>query len=97
MIASQKMKLYPRCRKYFGWALLPSQLLTAEHSTLVFAATDTTSVALVQILQSLSERPEAQEELRREIQLATEGGGISHDELLALPFMDAVCRETLRL
>lgn len=63
----------------------------------MFAATDTTSVALVQILQSLSERPEAQEELRREIQLATEGGDISHDELLALPFMDAVCRETLRL
>lgn len=66
-------------------------------STLVFAATDTTSTALVQILQSLAEHPETQDRLRHEVQLAAHGGDIPYDELVALPYMDAVCRETLRL
>jgi len=66
-------------------------------STLAFAATDTTSSALSHTLQLLSEHPEIQEKLRREIVEATQAGDLSHDELVALPYLDAICRETLRL
>lgn len=70
-----------------------------ECSTLVFAATDTTSTALTQILHTLAEHPEAQEKLREEIREASKlgGGDIPYDQLVSLPYMDAVCRETLRL
>lgn len=61
------------------------------------AATDTTSGALTQILQLLAENPEAQEKLREEILQATSGEGIPYDELVELPYLDAICRETLRL
>ncbi|EIM88079.1 cytochrome P450 [Stereum hirsutum FP-91666 SS1] len=69
----------------------------------VFAATDTTSSALCRTLSLLAEHPAAQERLREEIVKALhicEGGEsryLSHDEIQALQFLDAVCRETLRL
>ena len=65
----------------------------------MLAGVDTTSNALARVLHLLSERPETQEKLRREIQEAhnTYGPQIAYDELGALPYLDAVCRETLRL
>ena len=74
-----------------------SALLTCNRSTLVFGATDTTAIALTQILQILAEHPEAQEKLRSEIREASRSGDIPYDELVGLPYMDAICRETLRL
>ena len=67
--------------------------------TLIFAAQDTTSAALSRILHMLAIHKEAQERLRHEITEARilAKGDISYDELHALPFLDAVCRETLRL
>ena len=73
----------------------PSNL--RSDSTLVFAATDTTSGALTQILQLLAQNPEVQDKLREEISAATENGEIPYDDIVSLPFLDAVCRETLRL
>ena len=69
------------------------------YRTFIFAALDTTSSALSRTLQILSENPKVQEKLRREIVDArrSSGGDLSHDELLALPYLDAVCKETLRL
>ena len=66
---------------------------------LLFAATDTTTSALSQILQLLAENPDAQDKVRIEIKeaQAKAGGEIPHDELMALPYLDAICRETLRL
>ena len=64
---------------------------------LIFAATDTTSGALAQILQLLARYPDVQEKLRAEIVQAGEGQDIPYDELVDLPYLDAVCRETLRL
>jgi len=63
------------------------------------AAMDTTSSALSHILHVLAEHPEAQETLRKEIISArqAEGGDMAHDELVGLPYLDAVCKETLRL
>lgn len=73
------------------------QLLIMSYSTLLFAATDTASNALMQILQILAENPDVQDRLRTEVQKAEHNGEISYDELISLPYMDAVCRETLRL
>lgn len=67
-------------------------------STLLFAATDTTSGALSRTVHLLAEHPEVQQKLREEI-IAAKGtrDQIPYDELSALPYLDAVCRETLRL
>ena len=67
---------------------------------LVFAATDTTTSALVQTLQLLMENPEMQEKVRQEVMDAKDSQeqDIPYDVLVDhLPLLDAVCRETLRL
>ncbi|KAF7760628.1 hypothetical protein Agabi119p4_10037 [Agaricus bisporus var. burnettii] len=66
-------------------------------STFVFAAMDTTSSALARVLQLLSIHPDAQEKLRAEICDAQKDGQLTYDQLVSLPYLDAVCRETLRL
>lgn len=66
-------------------------------SILLFAATDTTSHLMAQVLQLLSEHPDAQEKVRREILASRSGQDIAYDQLSALPYLDAVCKETLRL
>ncbi|THU79870.1 cytochrome P450 [Dendrothele bispora CBS 962.96] len=69
-----------------------------QMSVLTFAAMDTTSTALARILQLLSTRPDVQDRLRQEI-LDARGGNedIPYDQLVSLPYLDATCRETLRL
>ncbi|KAF8237924.1 cytochrome P450 [Tricholoma matsutake] len=70
------------------------------HLSLIFAAMDTTSNALSRTLGLLATHPEIQDKLRQEILDAHEKNGgqdFSYDELVSLPFLDAVCRETLRL
>lgn len=66
---------------------------------LVFAATDTTTSALTQIFRLIAEHQDVQDKLRAEIlqAKAKASGDIPHDELMALPYLDAVCRETLRV
>lgn len=67
-------------------------------STLLFAAMDTTSSALARILHLLAQHPKAQERLRKEVTDARQDeGDLTYDDLVALPFLDAVIRETLRL
>jgi cytochrome P450 len=59
---------------------------------------DTTSSALGRTLWVLAQRQDAQERLRLEIREARKGqGNLAYDELMNLPYLDAVCRETLRL
>ena len=61
---------------------------------------DTTSNALSITLLLLSEHPYVQQELRDEILAAHDrsgGGMLDYDTLVALDYLDAVCRETLRL
>jgi len=65
--------------------------------TLVFAAMDTTSSALSRILQLLATHPHTQQRLREEIQEAQMNGQLNYDQLVSLPYLDAVCRETLRV
>ena len=72
--------------------------ITKLRRLLVFAATDTTSNALARTLALLAERQDVQDKLRTEVRDAgVPGQDIEYDELVALPYLDAVCRETLRL
>ena len=68
---------------------------------MILAGMDTTANSLARILQLLAERPDAQERLREEITHAIEveghGDTLDFDRLLELPYLDAVCRETLRV
>ena len=63
----------------------------------MLAGTDTTSSALARILDLLAHHPEVQEKLRDEIREARCGKDLPYDELTNLPYLEAVCRETLRL
>ncbi|KAI8986789.1 cytochrome P450 [Trametes punicea] len=75
---------------------LPDDQLIAQISTLVFAATDTTSNTLARVLHVLGERPDVQSKLREEIITACDGNDLTYDALQALPYLDAVVKETLR-
>ena len=67
-------------------------------STLVFAATDTTSSALSRTFHLLAQHQDVQDKIRAELKDASpDGTDIPYDELVSLPYLDAVCRETLRL
>ncbi|TDL16050.1 cytochrome P450 [Rickenella mellea] len=77
---------------------LPETELLAHMSTLIFAAHDTTSSAMSRILHVLCLYPDAQEKLREEVKLTMSGRNeLSYSDVMALPYLDAVCRETLRL
>ncbi|KAI0319806.1 cytochrome P450 [Amylostereum chailletii] len=77
---------------------LPDNELLAQLNALVFAGSDTTSNALARILHLLAQHPEAQEKLRAELRkVESEKGQLEYDDLVGLPYLDAVCRESLRL
>ncbi|KAI0713837.1 cytochrome P450 [Earliella scabrosa] len=78
---------------------LTDEEILAQMSTFILAGVDTTSNAMARILHLLSLHPEVQGKLRKEIIDAREqyGNDIPYDELSQLPYLDAVCRETLRL
>nr|BED42971.1 cytochrome P450 monooxygenase [Trametes versicolor] len=71
--------------------------LVAQMSTFILGGMDTTSNALSRILHLLAQHPAVQDKLRAEIAEACEGEDLAYDELVKLPYLEAVCRETLRL
>lgn len=67
-------------------------------SLFIFAGHDTTTSALTRILWILSHNLEAQERLRNEVtQARAVHGDLDYDTLMNLPYLDAVCREMMRL
>ena len=74
-----------------------SALSVPRDRILLFAATDTTSHMMAQVLQLLAEHPDVQDKVRQEILASRSGQDIAYDQLSALPLLDAVCKETLRL
>jgi len=65
---------------------------------MIYAATDSTSAVLARTLSILAERPDAQDKLRQEVTEARKGNNdLDYDDLTSLPYLDAICRETLRL
>ncbi|KAF9529570.1 cytochrome P450 [Crepidotus variabilis] len=72
--------------------------LMGQISTIIFAATDTTSSALSRILFLLSKHQDVQDKLREEVWTAfKDKEQLSYDDLNDLTYLDAICRETLRL
>ncbi|KAH9857416.1 cytochrome P450 [Lenzites betulinus] len=77
---------------------LPEEELIGQIATFIFAAMDTTSNALSITLSLLAQHPDVQEKLRKEILEASNGGeDLEYDTLVSLPYLDAVCRESLRV
>ena len=56
-----------------------------------------TAATLTFVVYLLAQHPEVQEKLREELNTARKDGELSYDDLVNLPYLDAVCRETLRL
>ena len=98
MTSFQTKKFWRKCRTFSRSTAGPCHLtVSLRPSTFVIAGTDTTSSALARILDLLSQHPDVQEKLRDEIRQARKNPNISYDDLVSLPYLDAVCRETLRL
>ncbi|KAI1793796.1 cytochrome P450 [Ganoderma leucocontextum] len=79
---------------------LSDEELIAQMSTFTLAGMDTTANALSRIFHLLAQNPAVQDRLRAELVEAQGGLGSEtdtpYDELAKLPYLDAVCRETLR-
>ncbi|KIK56922.1 hypothetical protein GYMLUDRAFT_776852 [Collybiopsis luxurians FD-317 M1] len=74
--------------------------IIAQMSTFIFAAMETTSSGISRVLHLLALNPMIQQKLRQEILEARkerQGARLNYDDLVALPYLDAICRETLRL
>ena len=72
--------------------------LLAQVNTFLFAGTDTTANSLSRILCMLAANPDAQDKLRKELfEVGAPDASLTYEVLDHLPFLDAVCRETLRL
>ena len=68
------------------------------YSLLILAGMDTTSNTLSRMLHLLAEHPAVQTKLRAEIIEAHNGEEtIDYEALSKLPYLEEVCRETLRL
>lgn len=95
-IGCQRTNCSPRCRTCR--ILCSIDTMTDPRSTSIFAGMDTTSSLLVRILYHLSTHQDVQSKLRQEIVEARNShGDLEYDELGDLPYLDAVCRETMRL
>ncbi|KAJ3534433.1 hypothetical protein NM688_g7137 [Phlebia brevispora] len=77
---------------------LEEEEILGQMSTFALAATDTTSNALSRTVQLLAEHQDVQEKLRAEVVEASDSDGrMAYEKLVDLPYLDAVCRETLRV
>ncbi|KAI0697071.1 cytochrome P450 [Cerioporus squamosus] len=76
---------------------LSNEELIAQVSTFILAGMDTTSNATSRLLHLLAINPDVQQKLRDEILEAQAGQEVSYDQVMDLPYLDAVTRETLRL
>ncbi|GAB1525208.1 hypothetical protein RhiTH_008365 [Rhizoctonia solani] len=82
-----------------GEEQMTEEELIAQVNGLVFAGHDTTSSALARTLHFLTQYPDVQDQLRKEVQEAhrQHGKDLDYDQLNSLQYLDAVCRESLRL
>ncbi|EPT02070.1 hypothetical protein FOMPIDRAFT_1118855 [Fomitopsis schrenkii] len=76
---------------------LSEEELVSQMALLLYTGTDTTSNTMVKILERLAQNEDVQAKLRQELVEAQRGERLSYDDLMRLPILDAVVRETLRL
>jgi len=72
--------------------------LISQMTSLMFAATTTTASTVAHVLSNLAEHPDVQEKLRQElIQARKSNDDLDYNDRSSLRYLDAICRETLRL
>jgi len=78
---------------------LPEEEVFGQMNGFILAAHDTTTSAISRILHQLTQNQEVQIRLRAEVTAARKvaEGDLDYDTLMGLPYLDAVCRETLRM
>ncbi|KAH8114788.1 cytochrome P450 [Phellopilus nigrolimitatus] len=77
---------------------IPESELLGHMGAFIFAGHDTTTSALSRVLHQLVLYPEIQSKLREEVTAARKKyGDLEYDALMTLSYLDAVCRETLRV
>ncbi|KAH9928315.1 cytochrome P450 monooxygenase [Fomitopsis serialis] len=76
---------------------LPEDEVIAQITTMLFAAMDTTSNSTSMVLERLAQHPDIEDKLRKEVTEAQSAGRLSYDELMRLPLLDAIVRETFRV
>ena len=68
---------------------------------MILAGMDTTANSLARVLELLADHPDVQDKLRQEMIQAVEHDGdgdtLDFDKVMELPYLEAVCRETLRV
>lgn len=91
-------ELIGQMRYVFTMLYLYNSFYPSFASILIFAGHDTTSHALSRALHLLSMHQDIQDKLREEVTKARkEQGDLDYDTLMNLPYLDAICRETLRV
>ena len=93
------MSWSPRWRECIA-AVLTCSYHTAPHlSFILFAGAETTSGILGRILHQLALHPDVQDKLRAELCEARDvpSHAWEYDRLMGLPYLDAICKETLRM
>ncbi|THH09099.1 hypothetical protein EW145_g2244 [Phellinidium pouzarii] len=77
---------------------LPESEILGQMNSFLFAGHETTTGAVSRILHQLALNPDVQSRLRDEVSAARkEHGDLEYDVLMGLPYLDAICRETLRV
>ncbi|KAF8603701.1 cytochrome P450 [Ceratobasidium sp. AG-I] len=75
------------------------QAMIGHMNVFIFAGHETTSTAIARILDVLAQNSEVQTKLREEVNayFKEHQDNSDHDDLLELPYLDAIIRETLRM
>ncbi|KAM5541986.1 hypothetical protein V8D89_004296 [Ganoderma adspersum] len=77
---------------------LTDEEIVAQTSVLILGGMDTTSNLITRMFQLLAQHPTVQEKLRAELVEGHNGEAtLDYEALNKLPYLEAVCRETLRL
>ncbi|KAJ7152026.1 cytochrome P450 [Mycena filopes] len=71
--------------------------LAGQLTVMIFGAQDTSASALSRLIYQLSIRPDIQRNIREEIKGLADDRHLTIEEISALPWLDAVLKETLRL
>ncbi|KLO13021.1 cytochrome P450 [Schizopora paradoxa] len=78
---------------------LPEEEIFGQMNGFIQAAHETTTSSIARVLTLLSQHQDIQDKLREAVTSARKeaGGEFDYESLMTIPYLDAVCRETLRV